>query len=213
VFRRQALLLLGSMLGWGLASAAHAGAYEDFFRAVEVDNASAVQALLAKGFDGNAPDEKGQQALFLALRGESFKVAAVLLAHPSVKVDVLNSAGESPLMMAALRGQVQWAQQLLERGAAVHKTGWSPIHYAATGPSSAVVALLLDRGAPLEAESPNRTTPLMMAAQYGSEASVDLLLARGANLRARNDLGVGVVDFAKLGGREALMARLERLIR
>ena len=191
----------------------YAGAYEDFFHAVEVDNASTVATLLARGFDPNAPDEKGQQALYLALRGDALKVAEVLLAQPTLKIDMHNSAGETALMMAALRGQTEWARRLIERGAAVHKNGWSPLHYAATGPTTPLVALLLDRGAAIEAASPNGTTPLMMAAQYGTEASVELLLARGADVRARNDRGLMAVDFARLGGREALVTRLERLTR
>ena len=191
--------------------AAHAGSFEDFFSAVATDNAATVKVLLERGFDANAPDEKGQQALFLALRAEAFKVAAVLLTHPGIKLDVSNAAGETALMMAALRGQTDWARKLIERGAAVHKEGWSPLHYAATGPATPLVLLLLDRGATIDALSPNRTTPLMMAAQYGGEASVDLLLSRGASLRARNDHGLAAADFARLGGRDALAAKLERL--
>jgi ankyrin repeat protein len=48
----------------------------------------------------------------------------------------------------------------------------------------------------------------MMAARYGPEDSVDLLLSRGASLSARNIQGLGAADFARLGGREKLAARL-----
>lgn len=208
--RRRSLLLC---LWLGLASAAQAGAFEDFFQAVAVDNASGVKTLLDRGFDANAVDEKGQRALYLALRGEAFRVAEVLLMHPGINVDANNGAGETALMMAALRGQLDWMRRLLERGAAVHKDGWSPLHYAATGPSAVAVRLLLDRGAPVEAMSPNRTTPLMMAAQYGSEESVELLRLRGATLGAKNDHGLAAADFAKLGGREALSSKLAAGVR
>ena len=73
--------------------------------------------------------------------------------------------------------------------------------------------LLLDKGAALEAESPNGSTPLMMAAGYGAEASVDLLLARGADPRRRNDLQLTAADFARRAQREALAARLDKLAR
>ena len=208
--RLRSLLLC---LWLGLASAAQAGAFEDFFQAVSVDNASGVKTLLDRGFDPNAVDEKGQRALYLALRGEAFRVAEVLLMHPGINVDANNGAGETALMMAALRGQLDWMRRLLERGAAVHKDGWSPLHYAATGPSAVAVRLLLDRGAPVEAMSPNRTTPLMMAAQYGSEESVELLRLRGATLGAKNDRGLAAADFAKLGGREALSSKLAAGVR
>jgi len=111
--------------------------------------------------------------------------------------------------MAALRGQLDSTQRLLARGAAINRPGWTPLHYAASGPEPKVVALLLERGAAVDAPSPNRTTALMMAARYGSEDSVRLLRARGADLNARNELGLNAADFARLGGRESLTKALE----
>ncbi len=189
-------------------SAASAGSYEDFFRAVNVDNVQTVTDLLARGFDPNSPSEQGPSALFLALRDGSPKVAAALLADPRTAIDTANVSGETPVMMAALRGHADWTARLLDRGAQLNRSGWTALHYAATGPGTAVVALLLGRGAALEAPSPNGTTALMMAARYGPEETVDLLLARGASLTARNIQGLNAADFARLGGRDKLAARL-----
>ena len=194
-------------------SLASAGSFEDFFRAVNADDVGTVKELLARGFDPNTVSEKGQVALYLALREDSSKVVAALLAHPQTKVDASNAANETPLMMAALRGQLDWTQRLLERGAALNRTGWTPLHYAATGPEPKLVTLLLGRGAQIEAPSPNRTTPLMMAARYGPEDAVNLLLAAGASPQARNDLGLNAGDFARLGARDALAERLSALAR
>jgi ankyrin repeat protein len=194
-------------------SIANAGAYEDFFRAVDIDNDRSVRSLLAQGFDPNARNEQGQVALFLAMRENSPKVATALLAHPDIKIDATNAVGETPLMMAALKGRLDWTERLIARGAQVERPGWTPLHYAATGPEPRAVALLLDRGAAIDAPSPNHTTPLMMAARYGEEASVDLLLARGANPRLRNDLEQNAADMARLASRDALAARLEQRAR
>ena len=189
-------------------SQANAGAYEDFFKAVILDDAGTVSALMGRGFDPNSPDERGQVALYLAMREPSPQVAAMLWARPDLKIDALNTVGETSLMMAALRGNLDWVQRLLDRGAAINKEGWTPLHYAASGPQPAVLSLLLDRGAQIDALSPKGTTSLMLAAQYGSEESVFLLLKRGANANLRDPRGLGVVDFARLGGRESLQARL-----
>lgn len=186
-----------------------ANSYVDFFRSVNVDDVGTVKSLLARGFDPNTPDESGHVALYLALRSESTKVVSVLIAHPGLKVDATNAADETPLMMAALRGQLDSTQRLLARGAAVNRAGWTPLHYAASGPEPKVVALLLERGAVVDAPSPNRTTALMMAARYGSEDSVRLLRERGADLKARNELGLNAADFARLGARESLTRELE----
>ena len=194
-------------------SVASAGSYEDFFRAVGVDDARTVSGLLGRGFDPNAPDERGQPGLFLALRSESYQVVAALLAHPDIRVDAVNANSETPLMMAALRGNLEWTRRLIERGGAVNREGWTPVHYAASGPEAKVVGLLLDRGADLNARSPNGSTPLMMAARYGSVDAALLLLARGADPRLKNDLGLNAADFARTGARESLAERLERLAR
>ena len=208
-YLKSPLYIIGSI--W--FSSATAGSYEDYFRAVGADDAATVSALLGRGFDPNSPDERGQLGLYLALRDGSLKVAAALLAHPELKVDAVNAADETPLMMAALRGNLEWAQRLLDRGAQVNRTGWTPLHYAASGPEPKLLTLLLDRGAAIEAPSPNRTTPLMMAARYGAPGAAELLLARGADPRARNELGLNAADFARQGGREALAAKLQAAAR
>ncbi len=194
-------------------SSAWADAYVDFFRAVNIDDARTVNQLLARGFDPNSPNTRGQPALVQALRDESPKVAAALLAHPGLKVDATTAAGETALMMAALAGSLEWTQKLIDRGGQINREGWTPLHYAASGPEPKVLALLLDKGADINAPSPNRTTPLMMAARYGAEDSAHLLLARGADAKLRNDLGLSAVDFARTAGREALAAKLAQAAR
>jgi len=188
---------------------ASAGSFDDFFRAVAFDDASAVANLLARGFDPNARDGDGQCALGLAAREGSERVLDVLLTQPQLNIDTRNNTGETALMFAALHGRLQMAQRLIERGAAVTQDGWNPLHYAATGPEPKIVALLLNKGAPIDARSPNGTTALMMAARYGSEQSVMLLLQQRADPAARNERGLNAADFARSAGRESLAKRLE----
>ena len=189
-------------------SLVRAGAYEDFFKAIKADDAQTVQALLQRGLDPNTRDEQGQVALYLTLREGAFKSAEVLLQHPQLQLDSANAARETPLMMAALKGHTEWCQRLIERGAKVQRDGWSPLLYAATGPATAAVQLLLDKGAPIDAPSPRGDTALMMATRYGTEASVNLLLRRGANTSLRNDRQQTAVDVARSFGREFLVPQL-----
>jgi len=189
----------------------HAGAYEDFFKAVEMDDGRAILNLLRRGFDVNSPSETGQTALFLALRGEALQAATALLSAPDIKIDQANEARETALMMAALRGQLEWCQRLVDRGAAVNREGWSPLHYAATSPNPRTVSYLLGKGAQVNALSPNGTTPLMMAARYGNEASVEVLLAANADPKVRNQKDLTAADFAREAGRQVLANRLAEL--
>ncbi len=199
------ILQLAVVIG---VTCAHAGPKEDLFRAIEIDAAHLVRSALATGLDPNVRDEQGQVPLVLALRSSGPEVAEALLTHPRIEIDSANASGETPLMMAALRGDLAMVRRLVERGAKINRDGWTPLHYAASGPSVEVVALLLDRGAAIEAPSPNGTTPLMMAARYGAIDAADLLLRRGADTRARNQRDMNAADFAAGAGREALAQRL-----
>ncbi len=194
-------------------SSATAGSFDDFFIAIRNDNTSVLGGLLQRGFAPNPAHEKGQPGLTMAMQERSLRAAKLLLEQPTLKIDALNQAGESALMMAALKGEIAGAKMLLERGAKVNQGGWSPLHYAAAGPEPELVGLLLERGAEVDAASPNGTTPLMMAAQYGSEDSLKQLLDRGADPSRRNLRDLAASDFAKLAGRDALAASLQKLQR
>ena len=194
----------------GVFTTAFAGSFDDFFIAIRNDNVGKLNDLLQRGFDPNTRNEKGQPGLTVAMREQSPKVARVLLDQSTLDVNALNLVGESALMIAAIKGDLTSVKLLLDRGARINQPGWTALHYAASGPESSTVEWLLDRGAEVDALSPNGSTPLMMAAQYGSEASVDLLLARGANMALRNQQDLGAIDFARSGGRDYLVKKLER---
>ena len=179
-----------------------AGWYEDFFKAVQSDNVRMVQGLLQRGFDPNTVNPEGVPALMLAVREPSLKVAELLATHPDTKTEVRNGKDESVLMLAALKGYLPLVQKLVDNDADVNKTGWTPLHYAASGGHVPVIAHLLDHSAYIDAESPNGTTPLMMAAMYGSPEAVKHLIQSGADLKLKNQLGLTALDFAIRGQRQ-----------
>ncbi|MBK1612100.1 hypothetical protein CKO44_01265 [Rubrivivax gelatinosus] len=185
-----------------------AGSYVDFFRALQLDNEQAVKEILADGFDPNAVSESGDVALALALKEGSDKVARLLLAHPAIQVDQASARGETALMMAALAGRLDWVERLIARGAAVNREGWTPLHYAASGSDRTVIVRLVERGALLDARSPNGSTPLMMAASYGDQRNAQTLLGLGADVSLRNAQGLDAAEFARRAGRDALADQL-----
>ena len=192
------LLYLSVLIGFGVAKA---GSYEDFFMAVKSDDAATVSSLLQRGFDANTLDPKGLHGLVLAVQEPSRKVAEVLIRWPKTNVEFRTAKDESPLMLASLRGHLDLVKKLVERGGDVNKPGWTPLHYAATHGHLEIMNFLLDNHAYIDAESPNKTTPLMMAAQYGTPSAVTLLLEAGADATLRNALGLSAIDFAQRGKR------------
>ena len=187
---------------------AHAGSYEDFFAAIKKDDAATVSALLARGIDPNTLGPEGLTGLFMAARAGHAKVALVLLEAPDTDVECRNTADESPLMLAALRGDLALARALIARDADVNKTGWAPLHYAASRGQIPMIDLLLEHHAYIDAESPNRTTPLMMAAGYGSVQSTRILLRAGADATLKNAEGLTALDFAMGFGKADAAAAL-----
>ncbi len=172
---------------------------DDFFTAIKNDNDGALVTVLFRGFDANTLDSEGRHGLHIALMEGSLKVAKTLLDLSGTKVDTRSKNDETPLMMAALKGNTVFAKRLIARGADVYKTGWTPLHYAATGGHVEMIKLLLENHAYIDTESPNKTTPLMMAAQYGTARAVKLLIDEGADIALKNDVGMTALDFSRLG--------------
>lgn len=184
-------------------SLAQAGSYDDFFRAIIRDDARSLNSLLDRGFDPNtpAPDLRHGLMMALSLPQPSVAAAQALVNFRGTDLNVRNAQGETPLMLAVLKGQLALAADMISRGADVNQPGWTPLHYAATEGSSVMVALMLKHHAFVDAESPNGTTPLMMAAQYGSPEAVKLLLEAGAQPQQRNQQGLSALEFAQRGAR------------
>lgn len=201
-----ALALLASM-------AVQAATIDDFVTAAELNDPRTVLGLLLKGVDPNQADSRGRKAIFIAVREESLRALDSLLASPLTQVDEANAQGETPLMIAAVRGSLPAVQALVKRGAAVNRKGWTPLHYACSGPDNGVAAFLIAQGAELNARSENGTTPLMMAARYGNSDLVPLLIQAGAEPRAANEQELTVADFAERGGRDVMAKELRRLIK
>ena len=194
-------------------SLARAGSYEDFFVAIKQDNPRAIRGLLERGFDPNALDPSGTHGLYLALKDGSLKAAEALIDWPKTNVEWRTPKDESALMMASLKGHTPMVRKLIARDADVNKPGWAPLHYAATSGHLEIMALLIEHHAFINAQSPNKTTPLMMAAHYGTPAAVKYLLAEGADPTMRNDLGLSAVDFAQGANRKDAAEMIAAAIR
>ena len=194
-------------------NAVYAGSYEDFFSAIARDDAAAVQTLLARGFDANTVNQKGDLGLMIAIKTPSPKVAQVLANAPKIELNKLSAQGESPLMLASIQGYVALAEVLIKNGSDVNKTGWTPLHYAASKAQVPIIKLLLENHAYIDAESPNGTTPLMMASMYGNAEAVQLLIDEGADPMLKNSQGLTAQQFALKAERPDSAALILKAIR
>src|SRR5690606_35643957 len=111
------------------------------------------------------------------------------------RVSYRNEAGDSALMLAALRGNSGIVARLLDGGAAVDHDGWTPLMYAAFEGHVEVVEQLLRAGAKVNALAPNQANALMLAARNGHREVVERLLQTDVDLQQQTDRGYTAISW------------------
>lgn len=109
-----------------------------------------------------------------------------------------NERGETPLHVAARRGEHRQCKKLLNEGALVNAgdyAGWTPLHEACSHAHFKVAKILIDGGANVNACSESLDTPLHDASSNGCEKLVWLLLHAGADRERVNSAGKRPIDL------------------
>ena len=188
------VLMLGALLS---SSLAYADDTSDFFLAVSRDDGYSLKKMIERGVDPNLKfRERGDSGLILALREHSMKAFEALMQAPKVDLEINSENGDTALMIASFTGNKHAVEELLDKGAEANKHGWAALHYAAAIGDCDIIKLLLDHAAYIDAESTNKTPPLMMAARGGQEDAVKLLIEEGADISLKNEAGLTAEDFA-----------------
>ena len=179
--RRLVLLALTFALVVPALAAEQSDDEVDFFRAAQMDNASAIKKILARGLNPNVREPGGETGLIVAMRYEANRVATLLMDQKGIDLEAKAPNGNTALMMAAFRQNKTMVLDMIRRGAQVNQKGWAALHYSAAAGSTEITAILLEHHAYIDAESPSGMTPLMMAAREGHENVVAQLLQEGAD--------------------------------
>lgn len=185
---------------------AHAEAPNDFWIAIRNDQARTIERFLSeKPSWANDRNDLSNTPLMEAIKTTSWRAYQTLVERPGLDLNAENLLGENALMYLAVLGETERMRTLIAQGAEVNKTGWTPLHYAASQGHDAALELLITHHAYLDGESPtHRLTPLMMAAQYGRRSSALLLLEAGADGYVRNAKGQNAVEIAREAGNTIL---------
>ncbi|XP_030105279.1 ankyrin repeat domain-containing protein 12 isoform X5 [Mus musculus] len=126
------------------------------------------------------------------------------------KINKRNERGETPLHMAAIRGDVKQVKELISLGANVNVkdfAGWTPLHEACNVGYYDVAKILIAAGADVNTQGLDDDTPLHDSASSGHRDIVKLLLRHGGNPFQANKHGERPVDVAETEELELLLKR------
>ncbi|MGN1209181.1 MAG: ankyrin repeat domain-containing protein [Duodenibacillus sp.] len=175
--------------------------WANFAGAIDQDRPEIVGYMLRKGLSPNTVVKNGDPALVRAIRMDSDAVTKLLMSSEGIDFNQTSEYGETPLMLAAFKGNETLVRALLDKGASVNRhSGWTPLHYAAAEGHEAIVSLFLEKGAHVNARTDSGVTALYMAARKPSRAVVVQLLRAGAYRDLCNDKHQSPADAANRAG-------------
>lgn len=203
---------------------------QSLLKAAARDDVKEVKSLLLKGADVDAKDNSGDTILHHAARRGRKEVVEVLLANGAnvnlkngdglTALDVgmvaywqessqeiarlLAASGANvSIHVAAFIGDRDKVKRFIEVGASLDKEddyGFTPLRWAVVGGHRNIAALLLARGADVNACPP--WTPLHFAVDEGHPDIVELLISKGASVNVLNGKGFAPLHIAAEAGDE-----------
>jgi ankyrin repeat protein len=202
----------------------------DVFAAIQRGDYDGLKALLTSDQSlARATNQAGASALIMAVYVRRPELVGLLIEH-GASVDLFAAAalgdharltallgeqshqigGYSPdgwtaLALAAHFNQVDSARLLLDHGADLqarsrNDNGNTPLHAALAGQSAQTAAMLLERGADVNAADANGWTPLHLAAASGDPDLVRLVLRHRPFVDPENRDGITPIALARSGG-------------
>lgn len=165
--------------------------------------------------------ERQQMALVMQLTSNANESGSRSPSSTNSRSRDRNERGETPLHLAAIKGDVEQVCKLLAHRADPNVTdfagtfhtifklkiyryvllliGWTPLHEACNHGWYEVAFRLIQAGANVNAKGLDNQTPLHDASINGHVKVVKLLLERGADVNAKNVKGKTPIDVAPAG--------------
>lgn len=177
--------------------------------AAKAGQANVVRRLLRqKDADMCCEGKDGRTALMLAAEEGHAKVVTLLLDHPggSKTIDAQDKYGLTALALAARRGHEEVVEELLRRGADIHKEaddGWPPLVKAIFCEKERVAKVLLNHGARID------PCPQLFTAVGGDDIRVvELFLRLGVNKDQSDEHGSTALMWAAQDGLKDIVTLL-----
>ena len=164
-----------------------------------VHDLAKVRLLVLRGANVNAKQIEGRTPVYQAAVLGGGRAVLQFLLENGGNPNIPSLIGNTPLGLAAGRGDTAAMLLLLDKGANVNAkngAGATPLMAAAANGNPRAVQLLLDRGADPKAATKLGETALGNATLAGNPETVAMLLDRGVDVNTRNDRGYSPLMLA-----------------
>lgn len=210
---KRMFALITAQLNFDLASSLPA--YEQWVWVRTCSLEILLQYLEMPGVDINQKDGNGKALLHEVVADlTSEDKLHALLRQPNVVIDIQQVDGTTPLYRAALAGNVNAFEQLLDKGADINNrnndNGWTILMCAAAANDIAVAEEILSHAnADINLADDNLNTALHIAARYGHFAVIELMLKRpDIKINLKKNTGATALAEAALMGHADIVKHL-----
>src|SRR5215472_3013294 len=185
---------------------------DELVRAVTIQRESLIDLCLMERVDPNGRDANGRTPLLIATSQEDWKTARRLLDAGAV-VDVADKNGFTPVMAAAMHGDVEMFRLLLARSTNLHPEkrcadGQDLLAFALDGGNPEIIKTVLQRLPSAQQWTASTRRALSRALQAGKNDEIRLLLSKHATPPTPERKNVPFLAYAIASSNAALFSTL-----
>jgi ankyrin repeat protein len=185
---------------------------DELVRAVTIQRDSLVDLCLIERVDPNGRDTQGRTPLLIATSQQNWKTAHRLL-DAGAAVDFADKNGFTPIMAAAMHGDVEMFQLLLTRSTNLHPEtpcldGQDLLSFALDGGNSEIIKTVLQRLPPAQEWTASTRRALSRALQAENKDEIRLLLNKHGTPATPEGKNVPFLAYAVASSNSSLFTTL-----
>jgi len=185
---------------------------EELVRAVTIQRDSLIDLCLIEHVDPNGRDAQGRTPLLIAMSQQDWKTARRLV-EAGAKVDLADKNGFTPLMAAAMHGNVAMFQLLLPRSTNLHaevqtKDGQDLLGLALDGGNPQIIKTVIERLPPMPQWKTSTQRALNAALQAANKDQIRSLLGKHSAPPTPEGRNVPFLAYSIAGNNSSLFSTL-----
>lgn len=181
-------------------------------KAFQYSSIETIQSLINAGAEfGPALKSTKMTPLMYAI--EFGKDALIPSLIQPAEINQENYYGNTPLILAIRKGDLNLVKTLVEKGASVNQKNYlgnTPVGYAVVNKQANILHFLIQKGANVNIPNKYGSTPLIEAAYFNLPQMAIILITAGADRNYREQFGLNAYDVAQKQKNQAVLSILSR---